>query len=260
MSNEARHLRLVVTDAPEGGHVGDVGSAATIALPQGASPAPRPSHTFSLSATGPAVAGVAATGSSAASSAGRPAGSPGASPGGGLFTPPKFEVVYDEWFDFVWRSARRLGVAESSVDDVVQEVFLVVHRRLPDFEGRSSVKTWLFAIVLRVVSDYRRTLRRKGGLSELPDEPIDDRSASPAAEAERAQAVRLLHQLLDELDDDKRTVFVLAELEQMSAPEISEIVGCPLNTVYSRLRAAREAFERALSRYRAREASVRRKP
>lgn len=248
MSNEARHLRLVVTDAPEGGHVGDVGSAATIALPQGASPAPRPSHTFSVSATGSAAAG-------------RPASATGSpSPGGGLFTPPEFEAVYDEWFDFVWRSARRLGVAESSVDDVVQEVFLVVHRRLPDFEGRSSVKTWLFAIVLRVVSDYRRTLRRKGGLSELPEEPIDDRSASPAAEAERAQAVRLLHQLLDELDDDKRTVFVLAELEQMSAPEISEIVGCPLNTVYSRLRAAREAFERALSRYRAREASVRRKP
>lgn len=172
---------------------------------------------------------------------------------------PPFEVVYEQLFDFVWRSARRLGVADAGVDDVVQEVFLVVHRRLPEFEGRSTVKTWVFAIVLRVVSDWRRTQRRKGGLSSFdqiaPDgEMLDERATSPEGALEQAEAVRLLHRLLDELDDDKRTVFVLAELEQTTAPEIADALGIPLNTVYSRLRAARIEFEKALARHRAREA------
>src|SRR5688500_20226670 len=97
------------------------------------------------------------------------------------FVAPPFEAVYEQLFDFVWRSARRLGVADAAVDDVVQETFLVVHRRLPGFEGRSTVKTWVFAIVLRVVSDWRRTQRRKGGLASLdqiaPDgEMPDDRA------------------------------------------------------------------------------------
>lgn len=171
---------------------------------------------------------------------------------------PCFDEVYEGLFDFVWRSARRLGVAESAVDDVVQEVFLVVHRRLGEFEGRSSVKTWVFAILLRVVSDWRRTQRRKGGLASLdaiaPDGEVhDERARCPAGALEQAQAVRLLHRLLDELDDDKRAVFVLAELEQTTAPEMAEMLGIPLNTVYSRLRAARIEFERALGRHRARE-------
>jgi len=175
------------------------------------------------------------------------------------FQAPRFEEVYDQLFDFVWRSARRLGVADAAVDDVVQETFLVVHRRLPGFEGRSTVKTWVFAIVLRVVSDWRRTQRRKGGLASFdqiaPDgEMQDDRATCPAGALEQAEAVRVLHRLLDELDDDKRTVFVLAELEQTTAPEIADALGIPLNTVYSRLRAARIEFDKALARHRAREA------
>jgi RNA polymerase sigma-70 factor (ECF subfamily) len=161
--------------------------------------------------------------------------------------------VYEEHFDFVWRSARRMGVAEGAVDDVVQEVFLVAHRRLDDFEGRSSVRTWLFGILLRVVSDYRRTLRRKGGLAPLTDALPSDGSDCPAGGAERREAVRVLHRLLDTLDDDKRAVFVLAELEQMTAPEIADALGVNLNTVYSRLRAARRDFEKALELHRAKE-------
>lgn len=173
---------------------------------------------------------------------------------------PRFEDLYEQHFDFVWRSARRLGVAEAAVDDVVQEVFLVVHRRLGDFEGRSSLKTWVFAILLRVVADWRRTQRRKGGhasydaMASSHGEMADERAACPAGALEQAEAVRLLHRLLDELDDDKRTVFVLAELEQTTAPEIAEMLGIPMNTVYSRLRAARMEFEKALARHRAREA------
>lgn len=166
----------------------------------------------------------------------------------------RLEEVYDAHFDFVWRSARRMGVAEASVDDVVQEVFLIAHRRLADFEGRSSVKTWLFGILHRVVSDHRRTIRRKGGLEPLPEGLAADRSEScPAEQTEKRRRLKLLHDLLGELDDDKRAVFVLAELEQLTAPEIAEAIGVKMNTVYSRLRAARKMFEAALSRHRARE-------
>jgi RNA polymerase sigma-70 factor (ECF subfamily) len=165
-----------------------------------------------------------------------------------------FEHIYQQYFDFVWRSARRLGISESAVDDVVQDVFLVVHRRLRDFEGRSSMKTWVFGITLRVVSDHRRTIRRKGGLAPLPDdEVLGDRGEGPVAALEKRQAARVLHALLEELDDEKRTVFVLAELEELGAKEIAEMISIPVNTVYSRLRAAREAFDDALARYRAKE-------
>jgi len=169
----------------------------------------------------------------------------------------RFDVVYDELFEFVWRSARRLGVHEASVDDVAQDVFLVVHRRLSEFEGRSSVKTWLFGITLRVVSDWRRTKRRKGGLLELPAEDrLPSGIAGPDGALEREEAARLLQALLAELDDDKREVFVMVELEELSAPEVASVLTIPLNTVYSRLRVAREEFERALSRHRAKEASA----
>ena len=158
--------------------------------------------------------------------------------------------VYEQHFDFVWRSARRLGVPESAVDDVVQEVFLVVHRQLASFEGRSSMKTWLFGILHNLVLRERRTWARR----ERPHaiEPVEPEPAPDQQLAEQ-QARRLLHALLAELDDDKRAVFVLADLEQMSAPEIAEATGLKLNTVYSRLRLARAEMERALARHRARE-------
>jgi RNA polymerase sigma-70 factor (ECF subfamily) len=168
-----------------------------------------------------------------------------------------FEQVYEQSFDFVWRSARRLGVNEGSLDDVVQDVFVVVHRRLDDFAGRSSVRTWVFGILLRVVSDHRRSLRRRAagipGDPIDPDELADQRPSGPHEKAARNEASRMLQQLLDELDEEKRAVLILAELEEMAAPEIAEALGVNLNTVYSRLRAARAAFEQAVSRMKARE-------
>lgn len=169
---------------------------------------------------------------------------------------PEFDVVYDAHFPFVWRTVRRLGVDEASRDDVTQEVFVVVHRRLPSFEGRSSLKTWIFGIALRVVRDHRRTRRRKpGGVDGDVLDAIADGAPTPDQHVEKSQAVRLLHALLDSLDDEKREVFVLAELEQLSAPEIAEVTGANVNTVYARLRAARKDFEAAVARYRARERS-----
>lgn len=172
-----------------------------------------------------------------------------------------FEDVYEQNVTFVWRSARRLGVAESALDDVVQEIFLVVYRRLHEFEGRSSLKTWLFAILLRVVRDHRRTLRRKSphhaqhaqhGPTD-PDTLADRANLGPHEAVARAERLTLLHELLDTLDEDKREVFVLAELEQLAAPDIAEATGVNVNTVYTRLRAARHAFNAALSRHRLRD-------
>jgi RNA polymerase sigma-70 factor (ECF subfamily) len=171
---------------------------------------------------------------------------------------PGFAEVYEEFFPFVWRSARRLGAPEHSVDDVVQEIFLVVHRRLTEFEGRSSLKTWLFGIVLNVVRAQRRALRAK-----QPHTLDADRRADPDALSDggprpdemltKAEAARVVERLLEALDDDKRAVFVLAELEQLAAPEIAAALSIPVNTVYSRLRLARQDFAAAAARHRARD-------
>jgi RNA polymerase sigma-70 factor (ECF subfamily) len=164
-----------------------------------------------------------------------------------------FEALYDEYFDFVWRSARRLGVDDRSLDDAAQDVFIVVHRRLRDFEGRASIKSWLFGIARRVAHDHRRRARRKDRSSLPADGLADVTSPSPRDTVARVEAAQLLTAFLDTLDDDKRETFILAELEQMTVPEIAEAVDANVNTVYSRLRAARKAFEQTVSRIRARD-------
>lgn len=170
---------------------------------------------------------------------------------------PTFADVYDAHAEFVWRAARRLGVAPSSLEDVFQEIFIVVHRRLAEFEGRSSLKTWLYGITVHVVRRHRRTLQRKPA-HLTTDGEIDDVAGAEAADgpleaAAKREAVRVLHEILDQLDDEKREVFVLAELEQMPAHEIGEALSLNANTVQSRLRAARQAFEQALARHHARD-------
>jgi RNA polymerase sigma-70 factor (ECF subfamily) len=169
-----------------------------------------------------------------------------------------FAEVYEKWFGFVWRSARGLGVSDAALDDVVQEIFVIVHARLSGFEGRSSIRTWLSGIVLNVVRHHRRGLARKGPRHADADQHVEpDEQVSPERDpferAALAESVRLLQRLLDSLDDEKREVLVLTELEELSAPEIAEALGINLNTAYSRLRLAREQFDAALRRERARE-------
>jgi RNA polymerase sigma-70 factor (ECF subfamily) len=167
-----------------------------------------------------------------------------------------FADVYKEYFGFVWRSARGLGVRPSALDDVVQEIFVVVHRRLPEFAARSSVRTWLSGIVLNVVRHHRRSVLRKSPhelSTETPPDPdaLRAHGSDPYEAVALAEGTRVLQRLLDELDDDKREVLVLAELEEMPVPEIAEALGLKLNTAYSRLRIAREELDRALARHRA---------
>jgi RNA polymerase sigma-70 factor (ECF subfamily) len=137
------------------------------------------------------------------------------------------------------------------VDDAAQDVFLVVHRRLAEFQGRSTLRTWLYGIVLRVARNHRRKLGRPE-VSEAGPIPLtlDDGRPGPADEAERLEALRLLARLLAELDEGKREVLILADLEQFTAPEIAELLGLSVNTVYSRLRAARQLFNEATARHR----------
>lgn len=164
-----------------------------------------------------------------------------------------FVALYRTHFSFVWRSLRRLGVDEHSLDDAAQEVFLTAHRRLPDFEGRSTVKTWLSGILLNAARHHRRAKARRPVHEPLGDAEPDAGGAGPHESAVRAQARAVLHAFLDGLDDDLRAVFVMSELEQMTAPEVSAATGVNVNTVSSRIRAVRAQFEQMVARRRARD-------
>lgn len=181
-----------------------------------------------------------------------------ASPTGMMGAVLDFDAVYEDLVEFVWRTVRRMGVRAADADDVVQDVFVIVHRRLAEFEGRAQLKTWVFKILVHEVRHYWRTHQRKPGdrageNATLLQTLLADHESGPAASLERVEALRVLDRLLAGLDEDKREVFVLAEIEQMTAAEIGEIVDANANTVASRLRAARQDFERALARFRAHE-------
>jgi RNA polymerase sigma-70 factor, ECF subfamily len=163
---------------------------------------------------------------------------------------PTFDEVYDAHFAFVWRNVLNRGIPSAAVDDVVQEVFVVVHRKLPGFEGRSSMRTWLAGIVRRVIADHVR----KRGNAPVGDESLESESPSeargPAEELDAKTAARVLDELLARMPEAQREVFILHEIEQMTGREIAESVGANENTVHTRLRAARRIFEEGLARLR----------
>jgi RNA polymerase sigma-70 factor, ECF subfamily len=163
-------------------------------------------------------------------------------------SPPDFEQVYSAHFEFVWRSLRLLGVPPEAVEDAAQDTFSVVSRQLPDFEGRSSVRTWLFAIIQRVAANHRRTQRRKLRQLEPLDEGLVAKDPTPEAHAQAQQVVEAIQTFSDSLKDEWRSLFVLALLEQIPAPEVAEALGLPVNTVYSRVRNLRDGLRRALVR------------
>jgi RNA polymerase sigma-70 factor, ECF subfamily len=161
-------------------------------------------------------------------------------------TDAQFTGIFREHAPFVWRVLRRLGVAETDVEDASQEVFLVVHRKLGEFEGRSSVRTWIYGICVRVASDHRRRahLRRERVTDAPPELAFVPRQTS---KIQRLEALAALDVALAALDDDKRAVFVLYEIEELSMADVAEAVGCPLQTAYSRLHAARRYVRDALA-------------
>ena len=159
-------------------------------------------------------------------------------------SPPSMRSIFDEHARYVIRTLRHLGISEADVDDVAQEVFVTVHRKLPEFEGRSKLRTWLYAICLRVASDHRRRayIVRERATENPPVDTGERRGDEPDTSLESRAFVQ---QLLSELDDDKRAVLVLYEIEGLTMREIADVIGCPLQTAYSRLHAARDLLQAA---------------
>lgn len=153
---------------------------------------------------------------------------------------PTTAQVFTEHGPYVFRTLRYLGVPERDLPDVVQETFVVVHRKLPEFEARSSVRTWLYRICRRTASDYRRKAHVR---RESLREPAEEMGHATTQPANAIEARQLLLRALDTLDEEKREVFVLAEIEGLTMTEVVEVVGCPLQTGYSRLSAARQRVE-----------------
>jgi RNA polymerase sigma-70 factor (ECF subfamily) len=158
-----------------------------------------------------------------------------------------FDQLYDAHFDFVWRSLRLLGVPPELLEDAAQDAFSVVSRQLAQFEGRSALRTWIFAILQRVAANYRRTRVRK--LDRLrPFEDAASHEPTPLAHAEALEAAAVIESFCAGLDPERRAVFVLALLEETPAPEIAAALGIPINTVYSRVKALRDGLRKALQR------------
>lgn len=156
--------------------------------------------------------------------------------------------VYVEHGPFIHRTLLRLGVREADVDDALQQVLVVVHRRLADYDASSPITAWLFGIALRVARGQRRRAHLwREVLLRAPQEDLADES-TPEQELERLRAQRRLERILDRMSPVKRATFIMFELEGLSCDQIAEVTGVPVGTVYSRLHSARRQFERSLPR------------
>jgi RNA polymerase sigma-70 factor (ECF subfamily) len=173
---------------------------------------------------------------------------------------PWIRGLLDLHFDFIWRTLRRLGVPEDEVDDAAQKVFLVALRRRQDI-ALGSERAFLFSTAVHTANDVRRARARK---REISDEDAIEQAIEPMADAEelldRKRARKLLDDVLDAMELQLRLVFVLAELEELTAPEIASLLGVPIGTVGSRLRRARDEFRLIAKRLRARATSGVRDP
>jgi RNA polymerase sigma-70 factor (ECF subfamily) len=162
-----------------------------------------------------------------------------------------FAEIYRDHFKFVWSMARYMGVDPLALDDVVQDVFVIIFERLYTLEHPEALRSWIYGIVRRVVGAHRRLQRNlliRTATACTEPESIHSETLSPELKTEQSERAKQLWRIIETIDQQKREVFVLAELEDMSAPEIAEVLSIPLNTVYSRLRAARQELEKALRR------------
>lgn len=160
---------------------------------------------------------------------------------------PTLASLYRAHAGFVWRVVQRLGVPEAAAEDVVQEVFLVARRRLPDYEGRGAATSWLYGIARGVAANYRRGQARAERRLRVVADPRPVAAPSPEDAVGRADAVAQVERFLAGLDPDQREVFVLVDIEGLSGPEVAEALGINLNVAYSRLRLARRKLRRFLA-------------
>lgn len=167
---------------------------------------------------------------------------------------PPFQTIYRDYFDFVWSSMARFGVEPSAMDDLVQEVFIVIHARSHTLQDPGALRSWIYGVARRTASNHRR-LRRGRAEAGTPfglEDELRASGPSPLEQTETNAEMQLLASLLAELDEPKREVFELVELQQLTVPEVAALLEIPVNTASSRLRLARQGFEAALARHRAR--------
>jgi len=158
---------------------------------------------------------------------------------------PSLAEIFEQYTPFLWRALINLGVPAAEAPDQCQEIMITVHRRLASFDG-ASLRGWLYGICVRVASDYRRSarVRREILTDALPETANTD---DLAESLDRERSARRLMVALSALDEPKRAAFVLFEIEELTLAEVSEAVGAPLQTVYSRIKAAREQIRRAFA-------------
>ena len=158
---------------------------------------------------------------------------------------PSLAEIFEQHTPFLWRALINLGVPAAEAQDQCQEIMITVHRRLASFDG-ASLRGWLYGICVRVASDYRRSARvRREVLTDALPEAFD--SIDLAESLDRERNARRLRTALEALDEPKRAAFVLFEIEELTLAEVSEAVGAPLQTVYSRIKAAREQMRRTFA-------------
>ena len=163
---------------------------------------------------------------------------------------PDFRLVFETECTFVWNTLRRLGIPDRDADDAAQDVFVVVHRHLGDYDPARPLRPWLFGICYRIAVALRRRARTtREKLDEVSEVP--DQTHGADEQLEQAQAKDLVRRALDTLDLDRRALIVMHEYEGYPVPQIAETLGVPLNTAYSRLRLAREQFVAAVRRLQA---------
>jgi RNA polymerase sigma-70 factor (ECF subfamily) len=169
--------------------------------------------------------------------------------------PPDLPALYRSEFSYVWKTLRRLGAPPNDIEDLVHDVFVVVHRHLGEYDPSRPLRPWLFGIAMRVSADFRRAGRN---LHEVAGGAVDaddavDAAPSPHELAEGMEARTLLLRALGKLDLDRRAVFVMHEIDEIPVPEIAAALAIPLNTAYSRLRLARTGVAAFIERIRAQE-------
>jgi len=164
---------------------------------------------------------------------------------------PAFDLgaVFDEHFDYVWGTLRRLGVRDADLEDLVHEVFLKIHARSADYDPTRPIRPWLFGFAYRVAADYRRLARHRLEVLHVPIEIADPQTRADERLAEGEDRA-LLMAALDTVDIDRRAVLVLHDIDGVPIPEVAAALGVPLNTAYSRLRIARGEFTAAAKRLR----------
>jgi RNA polymerase sigma-70 factor (ECF subfamily) len=163
---------------------------------------------------------------------------------------PDFRLIFETECSYVWNTLKRLGIPDRDAEDAAQDVFIVVHRHLREYDPTRPLRPWLFGICYRVAIAHRRRARnQRERIDDVHDVADESRRADDQLEDKQAQD--LVRRALDALDLDRRAMIVMHEYDGAAIPQIAETLGIPLNTAYSRLRLAREQFVAAVRRLQA---------